>query len=45
MTVSLHVVEKLLIAGRMSKVDYRNKVLPNFIIYICVCVKELGKVS
>jgi len=30
MTVSLHVVEKLLIVSRMSKVDYQNKVLPTF---------------
>jgi len=28
MTVSWHVVEKLLIVSRMSKVDYQNKVLP-----------------
>jgi len=32
MTVSLNVVEKLLIvSSRMSKVDYRNKGLPNIL--------------
>ncbi len=29
MTASWHVVVKLLTVSRMSKVDYRNKVLPN----------------
>ncbi len=32
MTANRHVVVKLLTVNRMSKVDYQNKVLPNFII-------------
>ncbi len=31
MTTSWHVVAKLLTAGRMSKVDYQNKVVPLFL--------------
>jgi len=33
MTFSSHVVEKLLIVSRMSKVDYQNKVLPVFFFF------------
>ncbi len=33
MTASWHVVAKLLNVSRMSKVDYRNKVLPEFHIH------------
>ncbi len=42
MTGSLHVVSKLLTVSRMSKVDYRNKVLPYYHIGVCIIITRVN---
>ncbi len=42
MTASLHVVSKLLTVSRMSKVDYRNKVLPYYHIGFCINITRVN---